>query len=50
MPHECPLDHTPNTETIEALQDASESRNLADYDSLEDFLKSTLEDDEDDKD
>ena len=36
----CSLSHSPNDETIKALQDVEEGKNLVQFDSLEDFFKS----------
>lgn len=44
----CPLDHTPNKQTIKALQDASEGHRLTNYDSFEDWMAAILADGEDD--
>jgi hypothetical protein len=34
--------HLPNTETVEALQDAQESHRLSDYDSTASFLQAII--------
>lgn len=36
----CPRSHTPNAETIKALQDAERGEGLIEFDSIEDFFKS----------
>jgi len=43
----CPLDHTPNKQTVKALKDASEGHRLSKYDSLEDWMAAILADDGD---
>jgi hypothetical protein len=36
---ECPRSHTPNAETVKALQDAEKGEGLIEFDSIEDFFK-----------
>jgi len=36
----CPRSHTPNAETVKALQDAERGEDLIEFDSIEDFFKS----------
>jgi hypothetical protein len=36
----CPRSHTPNAETIKALEDVEKGENLVEFESVEDFFKS----------